>query len=280
MIFILQIRTILIELHEFLFSIHVDCKSAKSGRVTGMKRLKLQLPHDMATSVMNGTANREPFMRNAKILFDRQVETDWDIIHDAFGSTSKQSNGTVEPTDVDLLRNESVHPYDTRSFNQMSSCPYLPMLTSTPIKQSQNCSQFNAPRARENRAETMQLIELDASEENLFTPPSNFQDNVIAPAPGFESIQINFEPPKPTHRSHSPQSNVDIVPSNNDIEYPQITCSDLDSVLGDDSLDLDTMKKLLNLWQKNVHPITVQNLLTSRSNRLQAAKTFGSLLSK
>lgn len=256
------------------FSPNIDCKSRNSDIFSQEKRFKLQSKIDFEAPIMNGIVSRELFTRNAKkLVHSSRDQTDWTIIEDAFYSASNEFNGeSIEPNEIEVLQNESMERRKTRSQSGMSFSH--PLRTSTPIKQSQENVPFDAPQTQQKQPETMQVFEFDPPEAIFFTPPLNFQDDIISPAPGFENNQNNPELPNPSQQ-------LDLVPFNAEsIESPQIECADLATVLGDDSLELEIMKKLLKLWQKNIHPIKVENLLSARCNRFQAAKTFSSLLSK
>lgn len=63
-------------------------------------------------------------------------------------------------------------------------------------------------------------------------------------------------------------------------EGDPIEHTDLMTILAKDSFEYAIITKLIQLWQKDTHPIEVGHLLKKGCNRIQAAKTFSSLLSK
>lgn len=239
---------------------------------------------------MNGTHTDEMFLRGAKV---RIMGTDWTTIQDAFDSgvhdalNDNESNGSNE---IDILRNETLNRPNTRSVtrNESRSSTSMafdqPLISSTPNRESSFQQLPGGSHFSKSKSLFGDVSPLHTSNQsNLFTPPLNFLNSelatVLAPAPGFEDVNQNdygvpVLPQQPPDIEYANESQT------NEYESPSIDCSDLDTLLGADSLLYAIMKKLLKLWQKNIHPIKVDSLLAPRCNRFLAAKTFNSLLSK
>lgn len=148
---------------------------------------------------------------------------------------------------------------------------------------------------------------------NIIAPPSPFQNSPIGPPIDFDDNMIGSIGP-PTHIQNSPiappmdfdddmnglmQNNnneVRSIPSSStflcgqktvdaDADVPSsgsepVENADLEQTLGKNSSEYASITKLIRLWDKNVHQINVDRLLKKGCNRLQAAKTFASLLCK
>lgn len=223
-----------------------------------------------------GSVVSEQFARNAKI---REIETDWTIIQDAFDSgihdANDDSNASPVLNESDILRNES----QRRCSNRTRASNKIPFEASTPksSRQSQH-SPVDVPRNALFNANTFHQLDLDLAENNLFTPPTGYEDSLLAPPQGFENTsQTPINTSKQPSFAHFECQN---APEIDGFVSQPIVCPDLIAFLGEDSFEYQTMMKLKKLWQKNTHPIKVDSLLASRCNRFEAAKTFSALLGK
>lgn len=276
----------------FVNSTFIECKDRRSVCLTEDKLLKLKQADIFSVPVMNATHNREMFMRSAKV---RQMATDWTTIQDAFDSgahDASNENGSRGSSQIDILRHETSNRPNTRNQSRSStSLAFDQQLeSSTPIRdpsfqQSRSSFQFNDKSTSQfdlDHIPSLQLHTSAANQSNVFTPPSYFQDSVLAPARGFENvIETDFDVPFLPQQTPSEQCNEHSNGSQiNQNDSPSIECTDLATLLGDDSVQYAIMKKLLKLWQKNIHPIKIDCLLAPRCNRFLAAKTFNSLLSE
>lgn len=107
-------------------------------------------------------------------------------------------------------------------------------------------------------------ISFDLPNANLITPPMDFRNNNCT----------DFSNANPSLQ------NVSVDDSDSeDIELSNVCqINDNITLLKEDSLELQVLKKLIYFWKHNVHPINVNNILPTKCNRIQAARTFGSLL--
>lgn len=227
---------------------------------------KQQQSHAFTTPIMKGSVVGELFARNAKL---KQAETDWTIMEDAYEDVS---NGPHAVSAVDTLRNESQNQRSSRSRNitRGNALGNVP-LASTPIVQSPPIPDTNVSRNTRN-ASAFRQLNLDIVENDFYTPPSAFGDSPIAPAHGFGNAHSSAPLSIPHIDNYG-------TLEMNENSSQAIDCTDLIAILAEESLEFQTMIKLKKLWQRNVHPINVNSLLTPQSNRFQAAKTFAALLS-
>lgn len=249
--------------------------------------LKLKSADLFSIPVMKGTVNRDLFALTAK---NKQIETDWTIIQDAFDSPNcddaNEANTTVS-SEVDILRNESENRIQTPRqaqhqneirLNAANLGDALPISTSTGQRSPQSIH-FSTPY---HLTSDLNFIP-DITDEHLdlVSPPSNFRSSNVTPPVEFSNTdQDGFKVPNVLIVSKIDNHHVS-KDSDNDFEpmaNPQNTL--LISALDENSLEYATISKLMKLWQKSVHPIRVENLLKRQCNRFQAAKTFASLLSK
>lgn len=248
-----------------------NCKSIQSIHVSREKEIKKRHSDIFVLPTTKGSVVGEQFARNAKI---REIETDWTIIQDAFDSgihdANDDSNVTPVLNESDILRNES----QRRCSNRTIASKKNPFEASTPIRSPQlQHSHIDVPRNA-----LFQQLDLDFAENDLFTPPTGYEDSLLAPPQGFENTsQAPINTSKQPSFAHFESQN---APEIDGFVSQPIVCPDLIAVLGEDSFEYQTMMKLKKLWQKNTHPIKVDSLLASRCNRFEAAKTFAALLGK
>lgn len=257
------------------------------------KEIKKRQPDILVIPSMKSSYVRELFARNAKNK--KAEETDWTITLDSgIHDDSQELNGANISEEADILRIESQNGrIGTRSSTRASTRANTSnLLSSTPKKQSSQTSNVDMVRNAQLNTDTIQQPELNLFEnDDLFNPPSGFQDShsPIDPPPNF----INTPCPRLPNPSNSPnqpgvQNQSLFPPSFVDQNVPEVdeivsqptVCPNLIALLGEDSLEYQTLIKLKHLWRKNMHPINVNTLLTPRCNRIQAAKTFSALLCK
>lgn len=109
-------------------------------------------------------------------------------------------------------------------------------------------------------------IPIDLPDADLITPPMDFRNNNCTDILNANTLVQNLNVPVDDSDSE-------------DIDLGNV-CQINDTItsLKEDSLELQVLKKLIGLWTRNVHPINVDNILPTKCNRIQAARTFGSLL--
>lgn len=285
--------------HSILNSVLVECRKPSNVVVQAKQRvslLKTNILDIFPVLLMNGSIERNKLAKRATT---KQTETDWSITQDTTAPIDRgESNVGMQDVSnevIDILWNERESQIRTRSQSRNSfnmPAPAEPSKASTPrqppSRQSFRCStpQSNDP-----------LLNIDANATNgLF----DFLDDIIVPslsdfvrhsgsmptsAPltppiGFsKKKQSDSELPNaPARRSQ--RQNENSVPDFDRSNHQLVKCPDLIDLLGENTPEYTVMGKLMHLWQKSVHPIKVNNLLTPRSNRFEAAKTFASLLSK
>lgn len=271
-------------------SAFIGCKKRISVSIQEkqpLQMLKKKTTDLFSVPAMNGTFNRKVFAQNATI---KPVETDWAIIQDAFEPFNHETSNvdgenneeaSQVSIEVDILRNESES--QRRSINVDEPLIANRLRSSTPCRpfsrQSIRCS---TPLPLDSNIHTPDLI---------VSPPSHLQQwnsgselnpsNPLAPPVDFnDDCQSNFELQTPSRRQSVQQPNQNST-AEFDISIIQFDeRPDLIAILGENSLEYVVISKLIVLWQKPMHPVKVNNLLSPRSNRIQAAKTFASLLSK
>lgn len=262
-----------------------------SIQVEREKEIKKRQPDIMMIPSVKNSYVRELFARNAKNK--KAEETDWTITFDSgICDDSQELNGGNISKEADILRNESQNGrIGTRASTRASTRANTSnLLSSTPKKQPSQTSNVDMVRNAQLNTDTIQQPELNLFEnDDLFNPPSGFQDSPIDPPPNFvnnpcpRSPNPSKSPNQPSVQNQSlfPPSFVDQnAPEVDEIVSQPIVCPDLIALLGEDSLEYQTLIKLKHLWRKNMHPINVNTLLTPRCNRIQAAKTFAALLCK
>lgn len=271
-----------------------------SIQVEREKEIKKRQPDIMMIPSMKSSYVREQFARNAKNK--KAEETDWTITFDSgIYDDSQELNGENISEEADVLRTESQNErhgrIGTRSSTRASTRANTSnLLSSTPKKQSSQTSNVDMVRNAQLNTDTIQQPELNLFEnDDLFNPPSGFQDSgfqwlsPIDPPPNFVNNPCprlpnpSNSPNQPSVQNQSlfPPSFVDQnAPEVDEIVSQPIVCPNLIALLGEDSLEYQTIIKLKHLWRKNMHPINVNTLLTPRCNRIQAAKTFAALLCK
>lgn len=255
-------------------------------------------PNDLFTvPAIKGLYNHEQFAHGAKT---RQMPVDWTIINDAFESSmvedrtgeSSEASGILQSEHGDRIRTRNQH---RMSFNELSFNELTPQMTSTPIRPWSRQSDRSAKTRSVSRASHTSLL-------NLFTPPSAFRNasgqdlpTKIAPPPNWDisidfNDEFNFSNQNQTelrsvlsdssrqHANNNGQSTMEFEVDES--EDHAVEHTDLMAALGQNSSEYRIVTKLIRLWQKKIHPIHVDHLLTKGCNRFQAAKTFSSLLSK
>lgn len=282
-----------------LNSVLVECRKPPSAVVQAKQRvslLKTNILDMFPVLLMNGSIELNKFAKHATL---KQKETDWSITQATTAHINRDdSNAEIHDASnevIDILRNENESQIRTRSQSRNSfnmPAPAEPSKTSTPRQPPSRLS-FRCSTPQSNDP----LINMDTNAGNgIF----DFLDDMIVPsssnivrhsgsmptsAPvsppiGFgRKIQSESElPSAPVRRFQRPIENS--VPEIDQNDHQLVECPNLIGLLGENSLEYTVMGKLMYLWQKSVHPIKVENLLTPRSNRFEAAKTFSSLLSK
>lgn len=227
---------------------------------------------------MNGSCTHELFSHLTKI---RPLDVDWTIIQDAFDTTDQnETNGSDGSIEIGILRNENGSRIQTRSSSRLSlisdSIPLEPVRTSTPIRISSSQRSFNDFHAPRSQSMSDVSIPFVLEDNELMPPPSpNVLQNIR------QTRNTNKNPVASQSRQESiPNLNEENLPEIEFNESPPIEHHDLASLLGENSLEYQTMQKLMKLWKKETNSIKVENLLTQNCNRFMAAKTFASLLSE
>lgn len=272
----------------------INSRRRDSIQVEREKEIKKRQTDIMMIPSMKSSYVLELFARKAKIK--EAEETDWTITFDSgIHDNSQDLNGANISEEADILRNESQNErhgrIGTRTSIRASTRANTPnLLSSTPKKPSSQISNVDMVRNDQFNADTIQQPEWNLFEnDDLFNPPSGFQDSPIDPPPNF----TNNTCPRLPNPSNSPNQSIvhnessfppNFVDQNasevDEIVSQPIVCPDLIALLGEDSLEYQTLIKLKHLWRRNKHPINVNTLLTPRCNRIQAAKTFAALLRK
>lgn len=266
-----------------------------------------QKTNDLFTeSAIKGLLIGRQFARGAKT---RPMPVDWTIIDGMFDSIDPADNGDSEASEI--LQTEHTGQFNrTRSqsrnmsFNEIASFngsmmpPPPPPFTSTPQR----------PRRFDRSSRSVSRAASPSNVTNLFTPPLAFQNP--AQSPNFPSQAV----PPPIeygdadddddgisvciNQNHDEQqsgvqSGSSFQPVNGEAttaiamdeeieesEGDPVENTDLKTALGENSMEYTIITKLIRLWQKDTHPVQVEHLLKKGCNRIQAAKTFASLLSK
>lgn len=234
----------------------------------------------MMPSMKGSSEIDELFVRMTKI---KQAETDFTIMQDAFDANG--SNGPHGSKEIKILQGESQNQLPGRSRGRRGKAGSFcsdPVAASTPastpMKVLPKTSFHDAPRNATFNINTLPL--LDDSENNFFTPPTDFQDNFLPPPPPPQDFanasedQSTFSKSQPSLPHFDNQN----APESDEFVFQPIECPDLKTLLSENSLEYETMTKLKQLWKKNVQHITVNTLLSKGSNKVQGAKTFSSLL--
>lgn len=270
----------------------VDCKKRVSTSIREaqpLQQLKKKSNDLFLLPAINGSCNKMMF---AKYTTIKPIETDWSIIEDAFKPVDhdnpKHNNATNIneshlSAEAEILQTENESQYGVQSsINVNEPISHAPSKSSTPLRtfsrQNIRCSTPVPVSSNEN------------TRHNIITPPSDLHQwnsasdmslsHLLVPPIDFnDEIQSNFE--QQTTSDPSPfQQNISHNVTENDQNNTKLfDCPDLLTSLGEHSLEHVIISKLIALWQKKMHPIQVENLLPSHSNRIKAAKTFASLLS-
>lgn len=278
----------------FPLSVSVGCQQPPASILRLSKQpMRLSKPNmvDMLSApAMNGSFVRKKF---AECTAMSKESTDWSIINDAFAPANRGEPDNDEQNlsmEADILRAEDESRIQTRSQNQSQNGFVVPAppdasRVSTPCQSS--TSRHSSSR-QSIRCSTPKTFDPNAVNQafdlfdDLIPPPIAFNnladslpESFLTPPNGFgNSHQSDFESSYAPERS-SRRIEIDDSSSFQLIEHPELI-----ALLGKESWEYIVMLKLVQLWQKNEQQITVERLLTPRSNRFQAAKTFASLLSK
>lgn len=265
-----------------------------SIQVEREKEIKKRQPDIWMIPTMKSSYVREWFARNAKNK--EAEETDWSITFDSgIHDDSQELNGANISEEANILRNESQNGRHGRTGTRTSTrastrANTSNLLSSTPKKPSSQTSNVDMVRNAQFNTDTTQQPELNLFEnDDIFNPPSGFQDTPIDPPPNFANSPCP-RLPNPSHSSNQPSVRTESLfppsfvdqnaPEVDDIVSQPIVCPSLIALLGEDTFEYQTLIKLKHLWRRNMHPIDVNTLLTPRCNRIQAAKTFAALLRK
>lgn len=215
------------------------------------------------------------------------------------GDSSGGASGILQSEHGSQIRTRNQHrmSFNELSFNE-SIQPFTTPQRSLPL---QNCSStpYSTRFSGNRSSDAQQSSSRNSSQFNddkIFTPPSlfkysaNLPSQPVAPPIEFDDDFNAFN-----------QNNIDLPSDQNDLSRQRTNCRSIDDeidqsegdgdggaiehtnlmdILDKDSTEYEIISKLIRLWQKNVHPIKVEHLLTKQCNRFQAAKTFSLLLSK
>lgn len=244
---------------------------------------------------IKGWINRDQFARGTKT---RPMPVDWTIIDDVFGMNDHADD---ESEASDILQSEHGSQFsrtrsqrNNMSFNEQSSFDASmmppPPITSTP------------KRPRRFDRSSISRASIHSNPSSLLTPPSEFQNpaqspnspSQIVPPPieygDDDDINVCFNQSN-DERQSGVQSGSSFQSANghttaattmneeiDESECDPVEHADLKTLLGENSSEYAIITKLIGLWQKDIHSIKVEHLLKKGCNRIQAAKTFSSLL--
>lgn len=247
---------------------------------------------------IKGWVNRDLFARGSKT---RPMPVDWTIIDDVFGLNDRADD---ESEASDVLQSEHGSQFNrTRSqranmsFNEQSSFDTSlmppPPITSTPKRRRFDRSSVSRATSPAN------LSNLGP----IFTPPSPFQNpaqspnstgQIVPPPVEYDDDdgvnlcfnqsntgQLSGVPSASSFQAANDQTTTSTKTMDEEIDESEsdpVEHTELMATLGKDSFEYAILTKLIRLWQKDIHPVKVEHLLKKGCNRIQAAKTFSSLL--
>lgn len=295
----------------------VDCKKLENTIVNKRTPLGVKQINYFCTSAINGSCVAEQFQRNAKTIENEIdwtiIESVFNLnLTDDDDDDDEMSNGSQL---VEVLRNESQKRKSNRLSTRKSNQTQQPLPSQEQMSQPDDEENIilPTPSSLHVRAETrksnqgqkpfLARKEKEVHKSNRARDPDD-EENIISAPPSpvyvheeqdpFDDIPFELPdtvlitPPMDFRNNNC----IDFSNANTSVQNVPVDDSDTEDIdsgnivqindtitsLKEDSLELQVLKKLIGLWKRNVHPINVDNILPTKCNRIQAARTFGSLL--